>query len=153
MNLRSTIARLVIGSAALLFAACSIISGSDVPLRAGMTPDDTIGAMGPPDLKDNIADPSHRGGTVQRFVWLDSQTQGVFGTDNKLASIQRVDIGGGQVAAGSAQNGPPQRFDPVATPMNYLFFPVKAGFTYLGAGLNCAAGGTCQKPVLPSPAG
>jgi len=48
-------------------------------------------------------------------------------------------------------SGPPQRFDPIETPLDYLFYPVKAGAVYFGAGVNCVGGGGCQKPQLPSP--
>jgi hypothetical protein len=37
-----------------------------------MTADETVQAMGPPDLKDSVPDPDHSGATVLRYVWLDS---------------------------------------------------------------------------------
>ena len=131
-----------------------MISSDGSTLRAGMSPDDAIAAMGIPDLKDTIPDPNHSLASVQRFVWLDTQTAAIFGPNNRLATIQKVDIGGGsQIAStGMEQKPPPPKFDPIQTPLNYLFFPVKAGFTYLGAGLSCASGGNCQAPILPSPA-
>src|SRR5882757_10161466 len=107
--------------------------------------------MGEPDLKDSIADPNHSGATVLRYVWLEPGKAGIFGSDNRLASVQQIETNTKehveeQAHAEAAAQGPPQQFDPIATPLNYLFFPVKAGAIYFGAGVNCAASGDCQKP-------
>ena len=109
--------------------------------------------MGQPDLKDNIADPNHNGASVLRYVWLDSGKAAIFGADDRLASVQTVEtdskqkLEDEQVAARRA----PETFDPINTPLNYMFFPIKAGMIYLGAGANCVGGGSCQKPHLPPP--
>jgi hypothetical protein len=42
-------------------------------------------------------------------------------------------------------------FDPINTPLNYIFFPAKAAAIYFGAGVNCVGGGGCAKPQLPPP--
>src|SRR5208282_3688064 len=111
--------------AAVALLALFVVACSAVQsklLSTGMTPDQAVQAMGEPDLKDNIADPNHGGASVLRYVWLEP--------------------------AAAAQ---PEPFDPIETPLNYLFFPVKAATIYFGAGLNCASGGGCQKPELPAP--
>jgi hypothetical protein len=137
---------------AMLAASCASTTSSG-NLTPGMTPDQTVQSMGQPDLKDNIADPNHSGASVLRYVWLDQGKAAVFGSDEKLASVQTIEtdskqkIEEEQIAARRA----PEAFDPLNTPLNYMFFPIKAGMIYLGAGANCVGGGTCQKPHLPPP--
>jgi hypothetical protein len=135
---------------ALAAASCSAVS-SNAALTTGMSPEQAIQAMGQPDLKDNVADPNHSGATVLRYVWLDSGKVAVFNASNRIASIQHIEPAQKAKAQLEAQNQPPSEFDPIATPLNYTFFPIKAAFMYLGAGLNCVAGGLCRKPELPSP--
>jgi hypothetical protein len=142
------------GLLALLLVGCSTTkSGS---LSPGMTPPQTVQSMGEPDLKDDIADPNHNGATVLRYVWLEPGKAAIFGSDNRLASVQDVETNTKlkveeQAHAEAVASGPPQRFDPIETPLDYIFYPVKAGAVYFGAGVNCVAGGGCQKPVLPNP--
>jgi hypothetical protein len=135
---------------ALAIASCSTAS-NHASLTAGMTADETVQAMGPPDLKDSVPDPDHSGATVLRYVWLDSGKVAVFGSNDRVASIQQIEAPEKAQAEVQASNQPPSTFDPIATPLNYTFFPIKAAFIYIGAGLNCAAGGGCQKPKLPDP--
>lgn len=135
---------------ALAIASCSTAS-NHASLAAGMTADETVQAMGPPDLKDSVPDPDHSGATVLRYVWLDSGKVAVFGSNDRVASIQQIEAPEKAQAEVQARNQPPSTFDPIATPLNYTFFPIKAAFIYIGAGLNCAAGGGCQKPKLPDP--
>jgi hypothetical protein len=118
-----------------------------------MTPAQTVQVMGQPDLKDNIADPNHSGASVLRYVWLDSGKAAIFGADDKLANVQTVETDSKQKIEDEqiAARRTPEAFDPLNTPLNYMFFPIKAGMIYLGAGANCVGGGTCQKPHLPSP--
>ncbi len=143
-----------VGLLASMACACSTMSGSGT-VTAGMTPDQATQAMGQPDLKDNIADPNHSGASVERYVWLDKGKAAVFGTDNRIASIQDVETNTQQRVEqqASAQTEMPRAFDPIETPMNYLFFPLKAGAIYFGAGVNCVGGGGCRKPTLPPPSG
>ncbi len=152
MKQRTFFARTAVGLLALFAVACSAMkSGS---LITGMTPDQAVDAMGQPDLKDNIADPNHSGASVLRYVWLEPGKAAIFGSDDRLASIQDVETNTKQHVEQQAQAeaaGPPPQFDPIETPLNYLFFPVKAGLIYFGAGLNCVGGGACQQPQLPSP--
>ncbi len=142
-----------VGLLASLACACSTMNAGTV--TTGMTPEQATQAMGQPDLKDNIADPNHSGASVQRYVWLDKGKAAVFGTDNHVASIQDVETNTKQRVEqqASAQSEMPRAFDPIETPMNYLFFPLKAGLTYFGAGVNCVGGGGCHKPTLPPPSG
>jgi hypothetical protein len=146
--------RLAAISLALLLA-CAIASCStasnQASLTTGMTADQTVQAMGPPDLKDSVPDPEHSGATVLRYVWLDSGKVAVFGANDRVASIQQIEAPEKAQAEVQARNEPPSTFDPIATPLNYTFFPIKAAFIYIGAGLNCAAGAGCQKPKLPDP--
>jgi hypothetical protein len=135
---------------ALAIASCS--TTNDHPsLTTGMTADETVQAMGPPDLKDSVPDPDHSGATVPRYVWLDSGKVAVFGSNNRVASIQQIEAPEKAQTEVQARNQPPpSTFDPLETPLNYAFFPIKAALIYIGAGLNCVAG-SCEKPKLPDP--
>jgi len=135
---------------AVAIASCSTAS-NHASLTTGMTADETVQAMGPPDLKDSVPDPNHSGATVLRYVWLDPGKVAVFGSNDRVASIQQIEAPEKAQAEAQARNQPPSTFDPIATPLNYTFFPIKAAFIYIGAGLNCAAGAGCQKPKLPDP--
>ena len=154
MMLRIFPTRAAIGLLALFVFGCSTVkSGS---LSPGMTPDQTVQSMGEPDLKDSIADPNHNGASVLRYVWLEPGKAAIFGSDNHLASVQDVETNTKQKVeeqahAEAVASGPPQKFDPIETPLDYIFYPVKAGAVYFGAGVNCVAGGSCQKPQLPNP--
>ena len=134
---------------AITIASCSTAS-NQASLTTGMTADQTVQAMGPPDLKDSVPDPGHSGATVLRYVWLDSGKVAVFGANDRVASIQQIEAPEKAQAEVQARNEPPSTFDPIATPLNYTFFPIKAALIYIGAGLNCVAG-SCQKPKLPDP--
>jgi hypothetical protein len=153
LTLRATglIAPLLALMLAVGAASCSTVSGNSAALKTGMTAGQAVEVMGPPDLKDSVADPSHPGATVLRYVWVDSGKIAVFGSNDRIASIQQI-----QPAAATKQqieevNRPPTPFDPIDTPLNYAFFPIRAGLIYFGAALNCVTGGGCHKPQLPSP--
>jgi hypothetical protein len=154
ITLRTFLARATVGMLALLVVGCSTVKSGT--LNPGMTPDQTVQSMGEPDLKDNIADPNHSGASVLRYVWLEPGKAAIFGSDERLASVQDVETNTKlkveqQAHEEAVAQGPPQRFDPIETPLNYLFFPVKAATIYFGAGVNCVGGGGCQKPTLPPP--
>jgi hypothetical protein len=143
------VARLFLTSAltsmfAVVLASCA---SSSANLQTGMTPDQAISAMGNPDLKDSVPDPDHSGGTLLRYTWVDPGKAATFGPDNRLAKVEQVE-GASEASRQQQEHG----FDPIATPINYFFYPVRAAFIYLGAGVNCALEGQCQKPRLPSPA-
>ena len=154
ITLRTFLASAMLGVLAMFVVGCSTVKSGT--LNPGMTPDQTVQSMGEPDLKDSIADPNHNGASVLRYVWLEPGKAAVFGSDNHVASVQDVETNTKQKVeeqahAEAVASGPPQRFDPIQTPLDYIFYPVKAGAVYFGAGVNCAAGGGCQKPQLPSP--
>jgi hypothetical protein len=150
MTSRTFMARLAVGLLALFAVACS--TSKSATLSAGMTPDQTVQAMGQPDLKDNIADPSHSGASVLRYVWLDSGKAAIFGSDDRVASVQDVETNTKQHVEQQARaQAMPHEFDPIETPLNYMFFPLKAATIYFGAGVNCVGGGGCQRPELPPP--
>ena len=89
MTQRTFLARAAVGLLPLVAVACSALkSGS---LSTGMTPAQEVQAMGQPDLKDNIADPNHSGASVLRYVWLEPGKAAIFGSDDRLASIQDVE--------------------------------------------------------------
>ncbi|MGC1675950.1 MAG: hypothetical protein WA740_00345 [Candidatus Binataceae bacterium] len=133
-------------------ASCSTTSSSsNSALAAGMTADQATDAMGQPDLKDSVADPTHAGATVLRYVWLDSGQVAIFGANNRVATIQHIEPAEATKQKLETANQPPTSFDPINTPLNYAFYPIRAGLMYLGAGLNCVAGGGCHQPQLPSP--
>jgi hypothetical protein len=156
MTIRTLVIRAALGLLALFVVACSAVQNKT--LTPGMTPGQTVQVMGEPDLKDNVADPNHNGASVLRYVWLDPGKAAIFGSDNRLATVQNVEVGSNtqqqveqEAHAEAVAAGPPVRFDPIETPLNYFFFPVKAATIYFGAGVNCIGGGGCQKPQLPSP--
>ncbi len=157
--LRKILSRAALGLLALFVVGCSMAQQSKT-LSPGMTPDQAVQAMGAPDLQDNIADPNHSGGSVLRYVWLEPGKAAIFGADQRVASIQNVEVGTdtkqqvehqAHVEAAAASRQAPQPFDPIETPLNYIFFPAKAATIYFGAGLTCATGGGCEKPPLPAP--
>jgi hypothetical protein len=152
-----TVRNFLVGIGAVLLAftlAACASQASTTDLHAGMTPNEAVQAMGEPDLKDNVADPSHSGATVLRYTWVDAGKTAVFDSENKIETVQNVDLATKQQAVQvSQQTQMPRAFDPIETPLNYLFFPVKAGFNYLGAGLNCVAGTDCRKPQVTLPSG
>ncbi|HKN01300.1 MAG TPA: hypothetical protein VJX23_12350 [Candidatus Binataceae bacterium] len=151
MTLRTFFLRAAVALLALFAVACSAMkSGS---LSTGMTPDQAVQAMGQPDLKDSIADPNHSGASVLRYVWLEPGKAAIFSSDDRLASIQDVETNTKQHIEQQthAEAAGPQQFDPIETPLNYLFFPARAAAIYFGAGVNCVGGGGCQKPELPPP--
>jgi hypothetical protein len=154
ITLRTLLTGAVVGLLALLLAGCSTTKSGT--LNPGMTPGQTVQSMGEPDLKDDVADPNHNGATVLRYVWLEPGKAAIFGSDNRLASVQDVETNTKlkveqEAHAEAVAAGPPQRFDPIETPLDYIFYPVKAGVVYFGAGVNCVAGTVCQKPQLPNP--
>jgi hypothetical protein len=153
MTVRTALVRLAVMIAAFMLTACST-QNSMSDLRAGMTPDEAVQAMGEPDLKDNVADPAHTGATVLRYTWVDAGKTAIFSSDNKIETVQNVNLATRQQAQQvSEQTQMVRPFDPIETPLDYLFFPVKAGFNYLGAGLNCVAGSDCRKPQITLPSG
>src|ERR1700704_2302266 len=89
MTLKTFTMRTALGVLALFAVACSTTKSGN--LSPGMTTDQTVQAMGQPDLKDNIADPNHSGASVLRYVWLDSGKAAVFSADGHLANVQTVE--------------------------------------------------------------
>lgn len=130
-----------------LMAACATASQSE--LRTGMTPDQAIAALGTPDLTDSVPDPANRGAKLLRYTWVEAGKTATFGPDNHLSSISSIEVVSS--AASTPEPTVGSRFDPLSTPINYAFYPLRAAFIWLGAGLNCVAQGQCQKPALPSP--
>ncbi len=151
MAARRLLAKILAWTIAFALAACSATSSAT--LAPGMTPDQAVQSMGTPDLKDSIPDPNHSGATVLRYVWLDSGKVAIFGPNDRVASIQQIEPAEKTQAEAEAsvQQHPDRAFDPIDTPLNYAFFPIRAAFIYIGAGLNCAVGSGCHKPKLPDP--
>jgi hypothetical protein len=169
--MRVRIAAVGLAAAAMFaFAACSM-RGSSGDLKAGMTPDQAVAALGQPDLKDHVVDPHHKGVELMRFVWLDTGKVALFGPNNQLATVNSLAPATPQNSNGSnsgASDGaatavvetprqvqrevrPQQAFDPIETPFAYLFYPVKAAFYYIGAGLGCVSNEGCAYPDVPGP--
>jgi hypothetical protein len=88
---------------------------------------------------------------VLRYVWLDSGQAAVFGSDDRVASVQNVETNTKQQVEQQQRAQYTESFDPINTPLNYMFYPLKAAATYFGAGVNCVGGGPCQRPALPPP--
>ena len=138
-----------LGAMLLLLAGCAAQSGGGGNLKVGMTTDQAVEAMGQPDLKDNVADPNHTGPAMLRYTWLNTGEAALFGPDMKVTNIINVGPAPSTVAeAQQEQMKPP--FDPIQTPFDYAFYPIRAAFIYIGAGLNCIGGGGCHAPQLPS---
>jgi len=131
--------------------SCSAQTGGGA-LATGMTSDQATSAMGQPDLKDSVTDPS-TGATVSRYTWVNAGKSATFNSDNRVASVQDIGPAPTQQTAsqGTQQVQQANDFDPIATPLGYLFWPVKAAAYYLGAGVNCVGGGGCHMPTVPPP--
>jgi hypothetical protein len=149
----------LIGFAMLTISLMSCATSSN-RVETGMTPDEAVRAMGHPDLKDSVADPHGSGATVLRYAWISQAKVATFGPDNRVAQVG--DLPTGAVASSAPTNsGAPAEastpapiapsFDPIQTPLNYLFYPLKLGFTWLGAGVNCVAEGNCRRPEIKPP--
>ncbi|HUO06520.1 MAG TPA: hypothetical protein VMU16_15085 [Candidatus Binataceae bacterium] len=149
MNLRTLLLRITLSILPLAAISCAAQGGES--LKPGMTPGQAIQAMGQPDLRDSVPDPDHSGATVLRYIWLDQGKSAIFSSSDKIASIKDVDSGSKQKMEQQEAQTAQTHFDPIQTPLDYLFFPVKAGATYVGAGLNCVTGGSCHKPAVPMP--
>ena len=119
--------------------------------------------MGQPDLKDTVPDPRGSGAGVLRYAWVASAKVATFGPDDRVAQVSDLPAptsvaNSNAVAANSAGTaevaGPPpaaSAFDPIQTPLNYLFYPLKFALTWAGAGINCVAEGRCHRPELKPP--
>jgi hypothetical protein len=143
--------RVWLGALVLTMVGCSMMQKSGGSLQTGMSSDQAVEAMGQPDLKDDVPDPNHSGATVLRYTWLSAGEAAVFTPDMKVASIQNVGPSPAtlQEAQEAQSEGPKPAFDPLQTPLDYAFYPVRVAFTYLGAGLSCIGGGGCHTPPMP----
>ena len=135
---------------AFTVVACSAQSSGSSALQTGMTPDQTVSAMGQPDLKDEVPDANHSGATDLRYTWLSAGKAAVFSADHHVASIQDIGSSPSTVAEAEQQQRKPE-FDPIQTPFDYAFYPFRVAMIYIGAGLNCVGGNGCHKPQLPPP--
>ena len=146
--MRTFIASWLLGAMLLLVAGCAAQSGGGGNLKVGMTADQAVEAMGQPDLKDTVADRNHTGPAVLRYTWLNAGEAAVFSPDMKVADIINVGPAPSTLAEAQPEQMKPA-FDPIQTPFDYAFYPIRAAFIYLGAGLNCIGGGGCHTPPLP----
>src|ERR1700687_783114 len=89
MTLRTLGTRAAVAMLTLFVVACSATKSA--ALSTGMPPGQAVQAMGEPDLKDNVADPNHSGASVLRYVWLEPGKAAIFGSDDRLASVQAVE--------------------------------------------------------------
>jgi hypothetical protein len=138
-----------IGAMVLLLAGCSAQSGGGGgTLKVGMTTDQTIEAMGQPDLKDNVPALNNNGPAMLRYTWLNAGEAAVFGPDMRVATIVNVGPATSTVAE-AQQEQTRSSFDPIETPLDYVFYPFRAAFVFIGAGLNCVGGGGCHTPPFP----
>src|SRR5205085_1495478 len=81
-----------VGVLAVLIVGCASQNngGDRGSLKTGMTADQTIEAMGQPDLKDTIPDPNHNGAAVLRYTWLSAGEAAVFSPDMRVSTIVNV---------------------------------------------------------------
>ena len=152
--------RFAIWALAFTLMSCATSGGS---LEVGMRPDQAIAAMGQPDLKDTVSDPRGSGAGVLRYAWVARGKVATFGPDDRLAQIADLPAGTNAAnpnpasasttgaAADSAPAPIPSSFDPIQTPLNYLFYPLKFALTWAGAGINCVAEGSCHRPEVKPP--
>jgi hypothetical protein len=140
-----------LGALAMLIIGCAAQSGGGgASLKAGMTTDQAVEAMGQPDLKDNIPAANHNGPDLLRYTWLNAGEAAVFGPDMKVASIVNVGPTPSTLQEEAQRQQEVQRpFDPIQTPFDYVFYPFKAAMVFIGAGLNCLGGNGCHTPPLP----
>jgi hypothetical protein len=150
--MRTFIRRWWLGAMILLLAGCASQNGGGGSLKVGMSTDQAVEAMGQPDLKDNIADPNHTGPAMLRYTWLNAGEAAVFGPDMRVANIVNVGSSPSTLAEAQQEQMRPA-FDPIETPLDYAFYPFRAAFFYIGAGLNCIGGNGCHSPQLPRVAG
>jgi hypothetical protein len=142
--------RMVLSALMLTIVGCSMLKPGGGALQTGMSTDQAVEAMGQPDLKDNVPDPNHTGASVLRYTWLNAGEAAVFGSDMRVASIVNVGPSPSTLSEAAQQQQQMQpAFDPIETPFDYAFYPFRAAFMYLGAGLNCIGGGGCRAPQLP----
>ena len=120
--------------ATLTFAACSSAAGN---LQVGMTPEQAISAMGRPESKDTVPDPKS-GADVLRYSWPSQGKSAVFGPDNHVAQIENIEV---------VKSQGPSNFDPIGTPVEYFFYPVRLGIGWAASGLNCVLEGHCNPPT------
>lgn len=157
--------RFVPWALALMLISCAASGGK---VEIGMTPDQAVSAMGQPDLKDTVPDPRGSGAGVLRYVWVASAKVATFGPDDRVAQVSDLpaatgiassnaagaNSGGTAEVAGSPEAAAapgPSTFDPIQTPLNYLFYPLKFALTWVGAGINCVAEGSCHRPEVQPP--
>ncbi len=139
-----------LGAMLLLIAGCSAQSGGGGgTLKVGMTTDQAVEAMGQPDLKDNVPDPNHTGPAMLRYTWLNAGEAAMFGPDMRVTNIINVGPAPSTLAEAQEQEQMKPAFDPIQTPFDYAFYPFRAAFIFIGAGLNCIGGGGCHTPQLP----
>jgi hypothetical protein len=139
-----------LGAMLLLIAGCSAQSGGGGgTLKVGMTTDQAVEAMGQPDLKDNVPDPNHTGPAMLRYTWLNAGEAAMFGADMRVTNIINVGPAASTLAEAQEQEQMKPSFDPIQTPFDYAFYPFRAAFTFIGAGLNCIGGGGCHTPQWP----
>jgi hypothetical protein len=140
-----------LGALALLIVGCAAQTGGGGALKVGMSTDQTVAAMGQPDLKDNIPDPNHTGPAMLRYTWLDAGEAAVFGPDMRVTNVVNVGPSPATLTEAAQQQEQQMRpsFDPIQTPFDYVFYPFKAAAVYIGAGLNCLGGNGCHSPRLP----
>ena len=138
-----SVARAIVAVIALGVLSCAAASKN---LETGMTQDQAVQAMGQPDLKDFVPGPSS-GAKLLRYTWLTPGKAATFGADNQIVSLEDVST----PAAPESPQTAGAAFDPIGTPLSYVFYPLTFGFAWLGAGINCAVEGDCQRPQVPPP--
>ncbi len=149
MFLKRLVRCLALAAIAAGLLSCAASGGT---LESGMTPDQAIQAMGQPDLKDTVADPHGSGASVFRYAWVTRGKAATFGPDDRVAEVK--DLATTPSTGTSTASTMPQvgaAFDPVETPLNYLFYPLKFSLAWIGTGLNCVAEGDCRRPQVKPP--
>jgi hypothetical protein len=152
MSLNHLVRHFLLTAIAAGLLSCAAGGGT---LQLGMTPDQAVQAMGQPDLKDTVADP-HAGGTsLMRYAWVTRGKVATFGPDNRVAGVKDLAASTNPSVAATSPPAVAQvnatPFDPIETPLNYLFYPIKFSLSWIGAGLNCATEGDCRRPEVRPP--
>lgn len=152
MLVNHLVRNLVLAAIAAGILSCAAGGGT---LQLGMTPDQAVQAMGQPDLKDTVADPHARGASLLRYAWVARGKVATFGPDNRVTEVKDLAAAPSPSIAVASPPAAPQvaatPFDPVETPLNYLFYPLRFSLTWILAGVSCAAEGDCRRPQVRPP--
>jgi hypothetical protein len=137
--------------ALILGAPTGSFAQTGAAVTAGITPDEAVSAIGKPNFRHSLPDPSHSGEVVSTYNWRKAGKAAPLATDDRAKSATRGSEQAKAPPTAQPQQHEASHFHPINTPLDYIFYPVRVALIYLGAGINCLGGGGCQSPYLPAP--